>query len=336
MAVQPPKLEVKEPVTLPHAGFDPLTATPAELDYYWLPAKPDPVTQPELYEHWSEMMSPAPAFVAAQSQPPPFPFATSVPEPLHHNRLRSRLQNSRNWSGAYLSSNHANRFTRVVGRWTVPQIRPGVRAKQEPAGLAFKCSIWIGLDGKKRWTESMPQVGSGHKVQDGGVGESHELWWQWWHRDSPAVSDYLPWTIKGVPISAGDLILCSLNVSSTDPKTVRLHVVNRTSGIFATVQLKREPVLGSTAEWVVERPGDWATPIGINKDGPLFPLPNYGEVIIDRCATEHAFPPAQPAFLPRLIRMKQKFQQFNRVAVISNPSVRREPPARIRVNYHEP
>jgi hypothetical protein len=321
---------------LPPAGFDPLTASPDELKYYWLPAKPDPAHQPELYEHWSEMMSPAPTFVLPESEEPPHALVDSLPGPPNSQRPRSRLQNSRNWSGAYISANHANRFMRVVGRWTVPHIKPGTRADGEPPGLPFKCSIWIGLDGKKRWTSSMPQVGSVHEIQDGGTSECHDLWWQWWKRKSDAVDDNLPWKIKGVPIRPDDLILCSLSVCATHPEIVRLHVLNRTSGIFATVQLKREAVLGSTAEWVVERPGDWLTPVGINREGPLFPLPDYDEVIIDRCATEHDPPPAAPAFLPRLIRMKQKFPQFNRVAVISQPSIRREPPARVRVNYRKP
>jgi hypothetical protein len=319
---------------LPPVGFDPLQADDNTLEGYWLPARPDPKLHPDLYEHWSEMMSPAPTFVSSQSEEPPHAEAGTTTSSSVKERIRSRIQNSRNWSGAYVSAHHANRFTRVVGRWTVPSVKPGVRAEDESPTMAFQCSIWIGLDGKKRWTKTMPQVGSVHTIQDDGKPASHDLWWQWWKRDTKVQTDSLPWKIKGVPISPGDLILCSLSV--TKPKTVRLHVINRTTGAFATVQLTRDNVLGSTAEWIVERPANWLSFSPSSNSGPLFPLPDYGEVVVDRCATEHALPPAAPTFLPRLIRMKQKFLQFNRVAVISAPSTRHEPPGRVRMTYRRP
>jgi hypothetical protein len=92
-----------------------------------------------------------------------------------------------------------------------------------------------------------------------------------------------------------------------------------------------ETVLGSTAEWIVELPATSS-----ESDPSFHPLPDYGKVVIDQCATEHALPPAAPTFLPRLIRMKQSFLQFNRVAVISTASRRHEPSTRVRMTYRRP
>lgn len=334
VAINLPKLDVQEPKDLPPANFEPLTANPQELEHYWLPPRPDPALQPELYEHWSEMLSPTPTFVRAQSTPPIIGIVAPTTEVYGVGRGASRLQNSRNWSGAFVNSIGNKPFTRVVGQWTVPAVSAGVRDSLDPAKLRFQCSVWIGLDGKKRWSNSMPQVGTAQLLEDDGTRDQY-LWWQWWERAATVASqNVLPWRIEGVPVRAGDLVLCSLMVSA--PKTVRIHVVNRTSGLFATVQLTKAPIDGATAEWVVERPAAWKFGSEKDRNGPLYPLPDYGEVVFDHCAAEHDAPPTRPGFLPRLIRMKQRFAQYNRVAVISAPSTRNLTPRRLKLRYQRP
>ena len=329
-------LRVVDETPLPPKGFDPLRADADTLEHYWLPARPDPKLQPELYRHWIEMMSPAPTFVRASSQQPTQVQAlvgATTRSPAFKVHGGGRLGSSRNWSGACVTALRGNRFKRVVGRWRAPALEPGLRTAGDQ-GEPFRCSIWIGFDGRKLWTQSMPQVGSVHTLGDNGQ-ESHGLWWQWWERNSAATADNLPWTISGVPIRRGDVILCSLSIRKNDPTTVRLHVVNRTTHHFATVQISKELVLGSTAEWIVERPADWQAATQQNPSGPLFPLPDFGAIAISRCAVEHASPDA-PAFLPRLIDLKQRFLPSDRVAVISAASIRHEPAAQVRVRYRRP
>ncbi|HJU11700.1 MAG TPA: hypothetical protein VJ728_12525 [Candidatus Binataceae bacterium] len=41
----------------PPAGFDPYTASNAELAHYGLPPRPDPHKSPELYRQWQKMIS---------------------------------------------------------------------------------------------------------------------------------------------------------------------------------------------------------------------------------------------------------------------------------------
>lgn len=326
---------IPEDAPRPGAGFDPVhnEADAAQLGDFWLPPRPDPTLQPDLYDHWREMLCPPRTFVCADSKPP-F-LALRLPERnLSFTRIRSRMQNSRNWSGAYVAPDHGNRFTCVAGRWTVPHLKAGVRTEGE-AGIPFQCSIWIGIDGKKRWTNSMPQVGSMQaldKADD--TTQTQHLWWQWWQRGQ-AVSSALPWEMRGVPISAGDVVLCNLMVM--DVHRVRVHVLNRTTGLFATVQLtSTEKLECSTAEWIVERPSDWLNPSTDNPAGPLFPMPDYKEVIIDKCVGISRRDQTAPAWVPRLIRLKETFSNPTRSAVISTPSIREEPPRTVRLTYRRP
>jgi hypothetical protein len=46
-------------------------------------------------------------------------------------------------------------------------------------------------------------------------------------------------------------------------------------------------------------------------------------------------PPSAPAFLPKLIRLEQRFLELNRLAVIAAASIRHESPSRVRVTYRK-
>lgn len=314
-----------DPPALPPPGFDPIRnpADRARLEEFWLPSMPDPDHEAELYEHWKEMFSEPLRFVWAKSQP--FfvnPFETSP-----------------NWSGAYVLPENALRYTRVTGRWEVPQVSVGTGPN--PYSLPYRCSIWIGLDGKKRWTRSMPQVGTAHTIQLDGTVEDPTFWWQWWLRDG--ISE--PHNISGVPIAVGDVVLC--NLTAVSPTFVRFHVKNRNTGSFATIGVfEPHSLLGSSAEWIIERPANPAGPsvssaMGAPNHGPLFPLPDYGVVTFTRCATRAELEPGTGVqhglpWEPRLIRMVQTFPQPTRSEVISMPTRRGQAPRAVRLAYRRP
>jgi hypothetical protein len=324
--------DVHEAPALPPKGFDPLKANAAELEKFWLPERPDRKRQPDLYAHWHEMFSPLPTFVLAQSVLRDDPDASNMPNVAPRLRAGAGLlESSRNWSGAYLDCTNANPFRRVVGAWTIPAVKPGIRQKDD-LDLPFQCSAWIGIDGKKEWTESMPQVGTEHGIDPDDGTHDHFLWWQWWQR-RPGRDPELPYIIRGVPVKPGDRVLCSVTVVS--PERVRIHVVNRKTNLFATVQLTAdEPVRGGTAEWVVERQSDF-------RRGPdvLHPLPDFTEVTFDHCAVEGldaAVPPQQ--WVPRYIQLTQIMRTPDeqvRSAIISRPAVQEEPRT-VKVVYQSP
>jgi hypothetical protein len=311
-----------DPPDLPPASFDPVCnlADREMLEHYWLPSRPEPALEPELYGHWAEMFQQPLRFVWSGTHE-----AASFLVP---------TERSPNWSGAYTLPNRGARFKRVVGRWRIPDV--GVGAGSNPFGLPFRCSIWVGLDGKKHWSRSLPQVGSVQGIADDGTPEEPSLWWQWWLRDAPSK----PHTIDCVKIRPGDEVLCSLTVVSE--LLVRFHVKNRNTGAFATFAVNgTEPVLGSTAEWIIERPAD-STDSG--DAGPLFPLPNYGEVHLRRCAARLVYNDngtdeieiERIHWEPRLIRMGETFSNPTRVEVISIPRHRGQPPNTLRMKYRLP
>lgn len=333
---------IHHPPALPPADFDPVNSPEdrARLAEFWLPSRPDPEREPELYEHWREMFSGPLRFVPAE---PPRDEPT-VPNRALDATVRvmgvpANFETSSNWSGAYILPNRGNRFTRIVGRWEVPEVRPGVGF--EPAALPFRCSIWIGLDGKRRWTKSMPQVGTVHTVARDGTLETPKLWWQWWLRDGRSA----PHDITGVPIRIGDVVLCSLTVVS--PHQVRFHVKNRNTGDFAGLAVREPiPLRGSSAEWIVEQPAEPPIEPRVMVDGeldtgPLFPLPDYGSVLFERCAAQAAAVPGgdgryHPLRVPRLIRMVQVVRQPTRSAVVSVPGRRSGGAGKFRVTYRAP
>jgi hypothetical protein len=236
---------------------------------------------------------------------------------------------SQNWSGAYLLPRNGERFTQIVGHWQLPRVGPG--AEFGPADLPFRCSAWIGIDGKKRWSESMPQVGTEHTIGRDGHAEQPRLWWQWWLRDGPSTPHY----IDGVEVHAGDTVLCSLTVVS--PNLVRFHVVNRNTLAFAGVAVS-EPVAlrGSSAEWVVEQPSRPEVVDGVRRAGPLFPLPAFDSVLFERCAAMSAAAPGadgrcRPMRAARLVRMVRTLRDPSRIAVISQPRRRGEADGALRV-----
>jgi hypothetical protein len=241
--------------------------------------------------------------------------------------MGSRIESSRNWSGAYLESRNANPFARIVGAWTIPTIKPGVR-QEEDGDKDFQFSMWIGLDGKMPWTKSMPQVGSEQGFKNGE--QVQHLWWQWWQRPPPGEDPEKPVKIRGVKIKPGDRVLCSLSVMS--PTCVRLHVVNRTKGKFATVQLTAmEPVLGVTSEWVLERQSDFQVSADF-----LYPMPDYGHATFDHCVSENQAPAAlEPVWMPRYIRLLQILRTARRAVIISKPDLRQKART-VRLSYRRP
>lgn len=337
----PPGRRIHDPPGLPPSDFDPVNnpGDRARLEEFWLPSRPDPEREPGLHEHWREMFSGPLRFVLAGSRPAGQPVTTALLAlRLPALPATASFETSSNWSGAYILPNRGARFSRIVGRWKAPEVKPGTGPN--PSGLPFRCSIWIGLDGKKAWTKSMPQVGTVHTVARDGTPEEPKLWWQWWIRDGHSA----PHDISGVPIRAGDDVLCSLTVVS--PHLVRFHVKNRNTGTLAGFAVSEPvPLRGATAEWIVEQPSDPQDDPKAVKRGrelePLFPLPDYGSVVFKHCAAQAATAPGlasrcQPLRMPRLIRMSQLLTRPTRKTLISVPSRRDRKPGELKVVYRVP
>ena len=228
----------------PPKGFNPLTARPEDRARYGIPPKPDPDQQPVLTRFWTEMYSLPLVFVAPPSLDAILP--------------RIRGEASLNWSGAYITPRNGQQFTEVHATWEIPLVAA-------PAGMSgsdeYRSSIWIGLDGQRRYFESsLPQLGTAQFVNAPATAPPFHTWCQWWLRDNPQT--YVP-AILSVGVAPYDRVMASLRVLSE----TRVHgiIENRTTGAIlpfimdaptdtsSGMQLK---VSGATAEWIVERPAD--------------------------------------------------------------------------------
>jgi hypothetical protein len=249
----------------PCKGFNPLTARPADLERYGIPPKPDPDRQPVLSRFWAEMYSLPLVFVA----PPPLEAILPV---------RIRREASLNWSGAYSTPRNGQQSTEVHATWEIPSVAV-------PAGMLgsdeCRSSIWIGLDGQRRYFESsLPQLGTAQFVNAPATTPPFHTWCQWWLRDNPQT--YVP-LILSVGVAPCDRVMASLRV--LNETQVHGIIENRTTGEILPfimdaptdtslgMQLK---VSGATAEWVVERPAHEIT-------GEIYELPNYDTVHFTNC-----------------------------------------------------
>jgi hypothetical protein len=327
---------------LPPEGFDPLSATAAQLDKYGLPPRPSRETEPDRFQFWTRLLSKpfeviATAFPKLASDVLPLVATTRVGS--DGPRGFRSFENSRNWSGAYIVPERPDKFVYVTGTWRVPALSlPPVLPEGAAASDQYQSSAWIGIDGHQRYPmASMPQIGTSQNLQvlDGVETVTTYAWWQWWSLDDnypPDNRSNPPVTITNIPVSSQDEIIAGLTLRSADE--VQFFIKNQTTGLFTTfLVVAPGPILplGSTAEWIVERP----TVIG---DHRLYPLPNYGKVDFRDCFAQSAPSIGAPATTcrldrPRLIRMVEVFPDPHRTSFVSLP--RKLSRSSVRVSYRD-
>jgi hypothetical protein len=313
-------------IPLPPPNFDPLDATPHELDLYGLPPRPDPAKAAAANEAWTRLLTP-PSGGKLQILPAAFPQLTSkwVTDGYRLDRTgaiqpRGRVESSRNWSGAIIAANAARPFEQIFGSWVVPAI-------QAPPGASdgtYRCSIWIGLDGHRGHSMSMPQLGTTQTiiVSKGVVGPiSVEAWWQWWLRGQR----FGPIPFNNFAVKANDIVATSLTMLG--PHRVRFLITNVTTGKAAPTEIRDSPALSLpppfpippvrfklrsvAAEWITERP------TYLHSDD-LYLLPNFGAVTFDLCgATTRGSPFGRDLRAARLVRMVEETNNPPGVNVIS-------------------
>lgn len=128
-----------------------------------------------------------------------------------YNRLglKGHVETSRNWSGAVIASPYRNRpFDFLIGTWMIPNFRRPSQGTND----VYACSTWIGFDGHRRNSRSLPQVGTVQQIIKDSAGTYHSsivAWRQWWHKDDTGPEEYDPAVF---PISVGDQIIASLFV----------------------------------------------------------------------------------------------------------------------------
>jgi hypothetical protein len=295
----------------PPEGFDPLTAEPEVLAKHGIPPRPNAEEFPVLARFWTEMFSPPLVFAEEK-------FSFLADPVLISSQLlmtaSGRRESSLNWSGAYTTPRNGRQFTEVHGTWEVPAVAVPSGTSGNPE---FRSSIWIGLDGQRRYLDSsLPQIGTAQFLNS--PDPPFSVWLQWWLRNNPMT--FTPVLIN-LQILPGQRMMASLRVR--DETHVDFLIENRTTGqIFlpfnmaaptdtaSGIQVK---VSGASAEWVVERPSNATT-------GDVYDLPDYDEVHFTNCfAISANMPPSQPPG-PGLVQTLEGGRLINMYKVERNPS----------------
>jgi hypothetical protein len=317
------------------AGDNLLEATPKELDRYGIPQKPDADAEPRLFEFWKRLVSD--------------PFSTRQPtfrSVYSDGGAASRggtLESSLNWSGALVSPPWPKRMVLAAAGWIAPNVRlPSAPALFTHSNVA-KSLVWVGLDGHNGRLPkiSLPQIGTAHwPGASGGGAPQHFAWWDWWRHSSNSSSQKAITMIDDFSIQAGHEVLAGLAVLISED--VLFFIKNQSTGEFRSFLAKRQPLgdiepLGSSVEWVMERPTNPTS-------SRLSPLAAYGSVDFKYCMALAAEKPLAPGRLMtladngRIIKMREAFAAPYRTAYVSRAKRRRDPDGSIGVTctFQEP
>ena len=316
----------------PSPDFDPMSATNDQLEAYHLPVRPDAQEEPDLFRFWELMLGEETQFIKPQfprgEDPRLWPFALHRHGPGPQREADApavrgfdHRESSRNWSGPYITPLRPHRFVQIVGGWTVPA--PAVPAVL-PSGCdrdneEYRSSTWIGMDGKRPYPNaSLPQIGTNQHVEvvDGRKTEKWGAWWQWWVKGRP--EHHVPIPIVNFPVVVRDEILASLTLQPRGD--VLFHLKNQQSKRFVTFKVTAPNdivPLGSTAEWIHERPTE------LNSTR-MYPLPRCTDVNFRFCLARSALALDAPKTTQqlgnaRLIRMLDVFDNPRRTALLSHP-----------------
>ena len=336
-----------KPCPVPSGSFDALSAATSELEKYFLPKRPNPRHELELFSFWGQLLSGPIDFTIPQFAPDsPGEFEAESVGPVsraagsrgcgHATRGFGRLERSTNWSGSYVTPLFPKRFVQVMGSWRVPA--PAVPHPVPGGDIAsrteFRSSTWIGLDGHRTYpTASMPQIGSSQFVRDNssGVEADTRAWVQWWVMGRPEY--HVPIYITNFDVEAGDEILASVTVLLTED--VLFHLKNQRTGqlvTFIMISPGHVHPLGTTAEWIHERP----TERGGTR---LYGLPRCEDVTFDHCLAvskdEGGTAALSDLRLGRLIRMYEYFDDPRRTVFVSVPEIMSDSSVRIQYQADE-
>jgi hypothetical protein len=257
-------------IDAPPAGFDPIVASDQELAYHGFPPRPDQAAQPKAYATWVRAMKASKVRVAPNLEQtsifhgPVKPGKVANPTAVESNPLlsthASNTSYSYNWSGYVDFSGATNygssSFYYLVNDYVVPVAEQAFGAC---TGGWDWGSAWNGIDG---WgSPDVLQAGIEFDAYCSGSTRAsyYSAWYEWY--------PYGEVRIAGLPIApADDLFVEVWHTSSTQGYAYLVNNNNNQAVQVGFTAYPGYPLVGNSAEWVVERPS-----VG----GSLTTLTNY-------------------------------------------------------------
>jgi hypothetical protein len=233
----------------PPAGFNPLSASDAEIEQYGFPPRPDAQSEPDQYRHWQKLVS------VPRVANPKLQQTTIHNGPAQAVSAGATLKNktvsatSTNWSGYAVTGKNGtfkSNNSAIYAEWVVP-------IAQQPFGVCNGgwnySSQWIGFDGYN----SGDVLQAGTEVDaycSGGTTDTFYSSWIEWY-------PYVETRVSSPPAEPGDLMGSEVWYTTTSPYG-HAYLANYTLNEAATYTFNPPPgttYVGNSAEWIEERPG---------------------------------------------------------------------------------
>jgi hypothetical protein len=249
-------------ILAPAADFDPLTASDEDLAYNGFPPRPNQNTEPKAYASWAKAMKASktrviPALeqtnvfhgpVKLAAEPKGNVEVSNASALTSPSEKVSNVSYSNNWSGyadfSGASSYGSSSFYYVVNDFVVPVAQQAFGAC---TGGWDWGSAWNGIDG---WGSSdVLQAGIEFDAYcSGGYRTSYYSPWYEWY-------PYGEVRIGNLPIAPGDDLFVEVwHTSSTQGYAYLVNYSTNTAVEVGFTAYPGYPLVGNSAEWVVERP----------------------------------------------------------------------------------
>jgi len=271
-------------------GFNPLTATNRELLSYGLPQAPDKDADAKAYEHWTKAML-ALKTRAVDVKAQPYSSTSMRAAGAAKPDVDGTVQyTSGNWSGiANLNKNKSwsnkTSFDEVVSFWNVPVPNHPFGNLPCSEGPWFEVT-WNGIDGFNNG--DVVQGGTADYWDGGGCGGPVQTYgWVEWYPSYSILAIYCGSSL--CPVNPGDdFEAVTFGAPGTSEQFVFVEdITQQWSGTFGLTYITGPGVVGSSAEYIVERP--------CCNGSDLFPLGNY---IFEFMGYNYAYDAAGTLFYP--------------------------------------
>ena len=256
-------------IEAPPAGFDPIAASDEELAYHGFPPRPNQTTDAKAYASWAKAMKASKTRIVPTLEQtsifhgPAKPGKAANPTAVEGNAApsgnASNVSYSYNWSGyvdfSGASSYGSSSYYYLVNDFVVPVAEQAFGVCN--GGWDWG-SEWNGIDG---WgSNDVLQAGVEFDAYcSGGYKSSYySTWYEWYPYGEVRIS---------LPVAKGDDVFVEIwHTSSTQGYAYIVNYTNNQSTEVGFTAYPGYPLVGNSAEWVVERPS-----VG----GSLTTLTNY-------------------------------------------------------------
>ena len=233
----------------PPEGFDPISASDEALAHYGFPARPNPFARGAMpYATWARAMRAAKIRVEPEVR---------VTDHRHPPLLAARRQvsaqastvGSYNWSGQTLlsgaTSYGSSSYTEIFAQWLIPAVQQAIGS----CGGYDLMATWVGIDGAMNTSGDVLQAGTeGDTACANGVTtQDFYPWFEWYPGYEYQITNFVMYRGASVFVV----------VQPVSPTAANLTFVNLQNNTYVVGQVTAPAgtsLVGSSAEWIVERP----------------------------------------------------------------------------------